>query len=391
MDPDLSLREWKATQVVWDQPQTASASISRQKLMAARPLVRPAPRSAMVLPLVVLIAVLPGLAALNAWDLTPPGPMWGLRGLAVLDGLLIDQTPAADEIKPSQEAAAFRAVAYQPPLYAWLEALGFWLSAERDPLASVLPSYIAGALAVVVVYLHGRLWRGAGLGLTAAILVGFNQNLLLRMQEATPTTLAVAGLLATLLCYGWHERVMTESVRPWRWAGPLIWAIAGGVALGLAMMAFGGLALIAVPVVLLHQFYLRDIILVNTSRSGLVVQLAGPPELRRRLVGAGYRSGGFGTLARAYGCVAWLGRAGSNDGSSRRTIRRPAIQLVAATHRAGAGYAAAGSLWGSAGNSVRARGRIQHARDHWRLVLGNLAGGRGTDSGRLGERARERL
>ena len=77
-------------------------------------------------------------------------------------------------------------VSFQPPLYAWLEALGFWLTTDCDPLASVLPSYVAGALAIVLVYLHGRLWRGAGVGLTAAVLVGFNQSLLLRIQEATP-------------------------------------------------------------------------------------------------------------------------------------------------------------------------------------------------------------
>ena len=74
----------------------------------ARPLIRPAPRSAMVFPLVVLIAVLPGMVALNSWDLTPPGPLWGLRGLAVLDGLVLDQMPAAAEIKPVPESAAFR-------------------------------------------------------------------------------------------------------------------------------------------------------------------------------------------------------------------------------------------------------------------------------------------
>ena len=136
----------------------------------ARPLIRPAPRSAMVFPLVVLIAVLPGMVALNSWDLTPPGPLWGFRGLVVLDGHVLDQMPAADEIKLVPESAAFRAVAFQPPLYAWLEALGLWLSTDRDPLASVLPSYVAGALVVVLVYLHGRLWRrgigsdGGGLG-----------------------------------------------------------------------------------------------------------------------------------------------------------------------------------------------------------------------------------
>src|SRR5439155_26112699 len=83
----------------------------------ARPLVAPAPRSGMFFPLVVLVAVLPGLYALNSWDLTPPGPWWGLRGLAVLDGRVFDQVPAASEIMPAPEARAYRTVALQPPLY----------------------------------------------------------------------------------------------------------------------------------------------------------------------------------------------------------------------------------------------------------------------------------
>jgi hypothetical protein len=109
----------------------------------------------------------------------------------------------------------------------------------------------------VLVYLHGRLWRGAGLGLTAAVLVGFNQNLLLRMQEATPNTLVVCGILAALLGYGWHERMAVESARPSTWAGPAFWAVAAGAALGLALLSLGGLAFIAIPIVLLHQFYLN--------------------------------------------------------------------------------------------------------------------------------------
>src|SRR5947209_16678838 len=106
-------------------------------ITSARPLVRPTPRSAMFFPLVVLVAVLPGLYALNWWNLTPPGPWWGLRGLAVLDGWVIDQTPAADALQPVLEARAFRAVALQPPLYAWMEAAGLALGSDRAPWASV--------------------------------------------------------------------------------------------------------------------------------------------------------------------------------------------------------------------------------------------------------------
>src|SRR4051794_2544596 len=249
MEPGLSLRlrEWTA-----DRVRLGIALPPR-----VEPLVRPAPRSAMFFPLVVLVAVLPGLFALNSWDLTPPGPLWGLRAMAVLDGLPLDQVPAASEIKLAGEAAAFRAVAFQPPLYAWLAALGMRLSADYDPLASVLPSYMAGVAVVILVYLHGRLWRGGGMGLSAAILIGFNPSLLLKMQEATPTTLALAGATASLLCYGWHQRSWADSVRPWSWSGPVFWAVAGGISLGLSLLTLGGFGLIVIPVVILHQLYLR--------------------------------------------------------------------------------------------------------------------------------------
>ena len=109
MDPDLSLRHRGEAQVVWDQDQPVAPGSSGETMgPLARPLIRPAPRSAMVFPLVVLVAVLPGMVALNSWDLTPPGPLWGFRGLVVLDGHVLDQMPAADEIKPVPESAAFR-------------------------------------------------------------------------------------------------------------------------------------------------------------------------------------------------------------------------------------------------------------------------------------------
>jgi hypothetical protein len=97
-------------------------------LAPAQPLVRPAPRSAMFFPLVVLVAVLPGLYALRCWDLNPPGPWWGLRGLVVREGRWLDQVPAAASMGPEAEGRAYRAVALQPPLYAWLEAVGLALS-----------------------------------------------------------------------------------------------------------------------------------------------------------------------------------------------------------------------------------------------------------------------
>jgi 4-amino-4-deoxy-L-arabinose transferase-like glycosyltransferase len=209
----------------------------------------------MFFPLVVLVAVLPGLYALNWWDLTPPGPWWGIRALSVLEGNLGDQASAAVGLS-STEAKAYLDVAYQPPLYAWLAAAGLGVTTDRAPWASVLPSYIAGAIAVILVYLHGRLWCGPGVGLTAAVLTGCDRSLLLQMQQASPTTLALAAAAAALYAYARHLRGAPGATGGWPWGGGTGWLVAGGLALGLGLLAEGGFALLVLPVALLHQGYL---------------------------------------------------------------------------------------------------------------------------------------
>lgn len=220
----------------------------------ARRLVRPASRSTIFFPLVVLAAVLPGLYALNWWNLTPPGPWWGLRGLAVLDGYWLDQVPATSTLGATSEAQAFRAVALQPPLYAWLEALGLALGFDRAPLATVIPSYLAGVALVLLAYWHGQLWRGSGVGLVAALLTAFNPHLLIQMKVASPATLAVAATLTAMYAYGRHFRVGGFDFR----GGGRGWVVVGGLALGVTLLAMGPVGLLCVPVVLLHQFYLRS-------------------------------------------------------------------------------------------------------------------------------------
>jgi hypothetical protein len=198
----------------------------------------------MFFPLVVVAAVLPGLYALNWWDLNPPGPWWGLRGLAVLEGWSLDQVPVGG-LGPASEAAAYRAVALQPPLYAWLEAIFLALSPHLNPLATVLPSYVAGVLVAVLVYWHGKLWRGPGLGLTAAVLTAFNRDLLVQMQQASPATLGLAGFLGALLAYGQYLRTSEGHARGW--------VVFGGLCLGMSLLSVGLFGLLCVPVVLLHQ------------------------------------------------------------------------------------------------------------------------------------------
>ncbi len=212
------------------------------------PLLRPGPRSTMFFPLVVLIAVLPGLYALRHWDLIPPAPWWGLRGLAVLDGRWLDQSSLPD-VGPESEARAYRAVAMQPPLYAWLEAVALALSPMRAPVATVVPSYLAGIAVVLLVYAHGRLWRGPALGAAAALLTGFNRELLKQMQQATPTTLCLAGTLGALYVYARSTRAEAGARALVRGAR----AALAGLCLGLALLSVGLVSLLVGPIILLHR------------------------------------------------------------------------------------------------------------------------------------------
>ena len=218
-----------------------------ERVRPARPLVRPAPRSVMYLPIVMLVAILPGLYALRNWDLNPPGPWWGLRGLAVLEGRFLDQT-AMPGLPPGLEERTYQAVALQPPLYAWLEAIGLWFSGDRSPLATVLPSYLAGALVVILVYLLGKLWRGSGVGLVAAVLTGFSHSLLVQMQQATPATLGLAGALASV--YGYCQFLEANEDRRLRWI------VFGGVGLGVSLLSVGALGLAVLPTIGLHRLAL---------------------------------------------------------------------------------------------------------------------------------------
>lgn len=210
----------------------------------------------MFFPLVVLAAVLPGLAAVRSWDLTSPGPLWGLRAMAVaVDGMVVDQTGAGEAIKPERESAGYRSVAFQPPLYPWMAAAGLTLSGDCNPLACVLPSYAAGAMIVILAYLQGRLWRGGGLGFTAALLMAFNPSLLLREQEMTPYLLAAAGAVAALHAYAARTRLAVESADPR--GRSLLWSAIGGLALGASLLAVEAFGLIVIAVAVLHQIYLR--------------------------------------------------------------------------------------------------------------------------------------
>lgn len=219
-----------------------------------RPLVTLASRTAMFAPLAVIIAILPGLYGLANWDLTPPGPWWGLRGFAATDSnLWLDQSPMADTISGSTEAEALRWVTMSPPLYAWLEAVTASFSPSRSPVTTVLPAYFAGILLVYLVYLHGKTWVSPGAALFGTFIFGLTQTATSAMQRAGPATLTSLMFVASLEFYSRHILAGERG----RIRGRILYAMGCGACIGLCLMSVGLIGLAILPIIGMHQLALN--------------------------------------------------------------------------------------------------------------------------------------
>lgn len=271
----------------------------------ARPLIPPGPRATIFLPLAVLASILPGLYALRHWDLTPPGPWWGMRGLAILEGHWFDQVPLPG-VGPPTDAVAYRHTAMQPPLYAWLEAAALWLSGARAPIATVVPSFAAGAVAVLLIFAVGRRWGRPALGLLAAVLTAFNPTLLMQMQCAAPRTLGLATVAAVVWAY--CRACVARSMRRKLW-----WTLVSGLCLALALLAVGPFALVSVAIIVTHRILIgvepRPLARLRSWRAlrPIIVERATPWALGAVAVGCALGVAGcwYGPMSARYGVPFW--------------------------------------------------------------------------------------
>ncbi len=219
-----------------------------------RPLLRRTFTTTMFGPLAVLVAILPGLYGLSHWDLTPPGPWWGLRGLSVIDDRMwIDQTPMTAAISRGHENDALSIISAQPPLYVWAEAILLSLSPSRSPLATVLPAYVSGAVLIMLVYRQARTWSKPGTAIIAAWIIGFHPRTLDAMQRCSPATLGTALIVASLQFYSEH----IIAGQAGRIRGRILYAVGCGACLGLSLMTMGLVGLILLPIIVLHQLALN--------------------------------------------------------------------------------------------------------------------------------------
>src|SRR5262249_55850443 len=213
-------------------------SIGKLAEEPARPLFPLLGRAEAMVPLVVVLAFLPALYAVDHRTLSDAGAWEGLSGLRCLTAGNLTEfvDPAAGD--------AEHPYPFQPPLMSWLNALGMKLIGAERAMALVASAYLCTAFLIVAGYVLGRRIGAEQLGLVAVFLLAMNPQILAGAQEPVPQS--VACLLA-LLC-------LAAVVAHWQKSSGVIsyQLLLGGLALGLCLLAGGPLAVAVVLIVVAY-------------------------------------------------------------------------------------------------------------------------------------------
>lgn len=194
-------------------------------------------------PLVVLVGLIPCLAAVVGGEFTDQVAGWGLRVLDVSTALEIQ-----DWLEPGRNGLG-NAYVNQPPLSAWLQAV-LLSYVGSDQLANWrVISLALACFTIWATFVLGRRMGGASFGLVAAVALATHPTLLRLSISTSP---AVLGLLLIVLAINGFLGHLE---------GPLqlvsLRMLAGAVAWGLALLAVGPVAVVlAIPFVV-HAWLLQ--------------------------------------------------------------------------------------------------------------------------------------
>ena len=237
-------------------PLTPATEDERLLILAAEP---PAPlfgilRNADAMtPLVVLLACLPTLWALQNAPLSTNSAMWGLRAAQ----LLAAEGPMEFlELDAHDPQAPLR---FHPPLMTWLTALALWITPAMTSNGLLLAPWLCTAAMIGMAFLLARRLESARLGLLTVVLLAFSGPTLRLAQEPIPHS---AGLFFALVClWGiyshWEENAGIASMK----------LLISGIGLGCCALASGPLALVVLLVLVLHALLMRLTRVKNSSDS----------------------------------------------------------------------------------------------------------------------------
>lgn len=194
-----------------------------------------------MIPLVVVLAFLPALYAVDNRTLSEAGAWEGLVSLRCL---------AADNLAEFVDPSAVDAshpLRFQPPLMSWLTAIGMRIFGTGNASGLVAAAYLCTAGLVVSGYVLARRMGAEQLGLVTAMLLAFNPQILKGAQEPLPQS--VASLLAVLALAGavahWQRSSAVTSYQ----------LLLAGIVLGVCLLAGGPVALAVVLIILLYVLW----------------------------------------------------------------------------------------------------------------------------------------
>ncbi len=195
-------------------------------------------RSAMLRPLLLLGATLPGLLALADCVPETRSALWGLRALDVLGSHDLD-----DALRPGFGGAS-QSLLFQPPLQAWLVATSMEILGSSRRVAAYLPSYLWSALTVWCLYRMVSQFAGHRLAFLAALGFCLHPQVLSQVRSASPDALATLTACLTVWLFLRHLQI------PF---GMVSWSLLGaGLSWGLCLLGSGPLAIILAGILLVH-------------------------------------------------------------------------------------------------------------------------------------------
>ncbi|MCC7424723.1 MAG: glycosyltransferase family 39 protein [Planctomycetaceae bacterium] len=240
-------------------------------LMARKPAAEMFPllrRTSALSPLLMLICVLPPLAALQMRNQTEADALWGLRAIE------LKSVPVQTQIiSPPREGAA-GALRSQPPLGTWLTIALLRLTNADTTLALIAVSYAATAASVFMFVQVLRVAVSEKAAFWGAILGGFQGSLLVLAGRCGPSSLGVFFALTAM--WGFLGHIERGSRRHW------LKLVGGGASLGACILSGGPLATGILVILLLYVLGLRGQSLSRKQWSGPkpIAVWAGWPALK---------------------------------------------------------------------------------------------------------------
>lgn len=272
-------------------------------------------------PLLLLLAILPGLYAIQYRTLDENAALWGLRSIEMRDPTDVDVYSGA---KRPSDAEMLK---WQPPLAPWLTSQVLGLIGTQRWIGLFVVSYLSTAALVFCSFRLARRLVGSRYAFWMALLLSFHPLILRQIQNPAPQSLAILAAVITFWAYIAHRQDEGTLVS--------FKLLASGIALGICLLSGGPLCLVVIATLLVHILALRGEI-VAPGRKPLAERRrvwTGWPALQSLMVciATGFAVGGWWVMMMSwqYGWEFWSGwLTGASPVPDENIVLLPAKQIL---------------------------------------------------------------